>query len=293
MSDPLVQPLEHTAEKAGKALGEDMAHALGGVYEETAQNVHTVAQNVEENEKKLVRKYFIDDEGNVKEIVDGKLQSIKADDASGIKGILEDGRQPDGVKTLTDEERKELSAKKSDWKKKGRAEEDWKESEKLTEPTELSKAVEEARRAQKDGAGDYGGTNYAALHYASEDGKQEFILVGRSSGERSHSERSIGYPMVHNGKQFRVDELYTERRPCQKGSTCDRWLNMHMYDPAKNPDLRITHGVQYDSSIKDPVVRNEPFGRYISQLQADHAASPPHYGGTAGSQDFDTAPPTP
>lgn len=291
MSDELVHEFEQGAEKVGKALGEDMAHGLSGVYHETAENLHKVATNVEENEKKVVRKYFIDDNGDVKEIVDGKLKDLDPHDGSGIKGILEDERKPPGVQTLTEDEKKELSANKKAWEKQGRDPEDWKESEKLTEPTELSKAVEEARRAQKDGVGDYGGTNYAALHYVSEDGKQEFILVGRSSGERSHSERSIGYPMVHNGKQFNVDELYTERRPCQKGSTCDRWLNMHMYDPAKNPDLRITHAVEYDNAIKDTDVRNEPFGRYIDQLEADHGAG--KYGGTAGTQDFDIAPSTP
>lgn len=289
MSDELVHELEHGAGKVGKALGEDMAHGLSGVYHETAENLHKVATNVEENEKKVVRKYFIDDRGNVSEIVDGKLKAVDLEhDESGIKGILDPERAKPGVRQLTEEEKTDLSANQKKWESLGRGEGEWVESERIEKPTALSEAVEEARRAQKKGKGDYGGSNYAALHYASADGKHEFILVGRSSQLRSHSERSIGYPMVHEGKQYRVDELYTERRPCQSGSTCDRWLNMYIYHPEHNPGLRVTHGVQYDSSVPTPA-RDLPFKGYINQLRLNHKAH--LYGGVAGTKNFDNPDP--
>ncbi|MBF9071977.1 nucleic acid/nucleotide deaminase domain-containing protein [Streptacidiphilus fuscans] len=290
MSD-VAKPFEEAAGKTVKALSEDVSHAYGGILDETKSNLHTIADNVEENEKKTVRKYFVDDEGNVKEIVDGQLKDLSPEDDSGIRGLLDANRETPGVKSLTPEEKKELSANKKSWESLGRTQDkegEWVESQKLEEPTDLSKAVEEARRAQHGGEGDYGGTNYAALHYASTDGKEEFILVGRSSAERSHSERSIGYPLVHNKKQFQVDQVYTERRPCQKGSTCERWLNMHMFDPEQNPDLKVTHAVDYDNDIKDTDVRNAPFDRYIDQLESNHASG--DYGGTAGSMDFDVDP---
>jgi hypothetical protein len=92
--------------------------------------------------------------------------------------------------------------------------------------------------------------------------------------------------MVHNGKQFQVDRIYTERRPCQDNMNCRRWLNMHIYHPTLNSKLEVTHGMEYDNAIENTVDRNKPFGRYISELQSGHAAG--KYGsGLAGTRNFD------
>ncbi|MFB7946640.1 nucleic acid/nucleotide deaminase domain-containing protein [Kitasatospora phosalacinea] len=216
-------------------------------------------------------KYYIHDDGRVQEIKNGKLHDLDPKDKSGIHDLVDPktgkAKGPSKEKMGKDYHAAEDPSKPNEKVT----------SKKISTPTELSGAVEEARRAEKN----YGGKNYASLHYQDTKNDHDFILVGRSSNLRSHSERSIGKPLL-DGKEGNVRALYTERAPCQATANCERWLERHF--KSKNADLEVSHGVEYDSSLpqKD---RDWAHKAYLSQLKQDHAAG--NYGGTMGSHDFD------
>ncbi|MFE7562962.1 nucleic acid/nucleotide deaminase domain-containing protein [Kitasatospora sp. NPDC057500] len=298
MSDAVVKALQKSAKKLGKTLAEDMGKAATKMYKQAGDNLTKTAKHHKDNDthnaddftkkgedkaapppktgngggddgaKPAPRKYYIHDDGRVQEIKDGKLVDLDGTDES-LKTLL-DGNS-DKVKDPSKQDLSKTYHARKD-AEKGHEKVD---SQKITEPTELSRAVEEARRAQ----GDYGGKNYASLRYRDERG--EFILVGRSDYNRSHSERSIGKPLL-GGREAGVSELYTERAPCQAGPNCERWLARHF--ESQNPDLKVNHGVEYDNSIpqKD---RDEGHKAYLQQIKEDHAAG--RTDGTMGTADFD------
>ncbi|MFJ3790178.1 nucleic acid/nucleotide deaminase domain-containing protein [Kitasatospora sp. NPDC090091] len=307
MSDPIVKALQHGAQKLGKALADDMGKAAKKMYKQAGDNLNKAAKHHSSNDahhakdltgkgkdggappphagtggggdgsKPAPRKYFIHDDGRVQEIKDGKLVDLDGSDKS-LKTLL-DG-DSDKVKDADPKDLKDKyharQYKKTDKDEDGKQKKNEKVgSSKIKEPSPLSRAVEEARRAQ----GDYGGKNYASLRYRDENG--EFILVGRSDYVRSHSERSIGKPLL-GGKEGNVSDLYTERAPCQAGPNCERWLGRH-FEPA-NPDLNVTYGVDYDSKVKT-ADRDWGHRAYLDQLEKDHAAG--QHGGTMGPTDFD------
>ena len=37
----------------------------------------------------------------------------------------------------------------------------------------------------------------------------------------------IGRPLLHNGKQDGLTQVFTEREPCKKNPECARWLGFH------------------------------------------------------------------
>ncbi|MFD7411421.1 nucleic acid/nucleotide deaminase domain-containing protein [Kitasatospora purpeofusca] len=307
MSDPTVKALKNVATKLGKTLSEDMGKAAKKMYKQAGDNLNKTAKHHKDNDhhtagdfdgkakdkaaeppktgsgaggdgpKPAPRKYYIHDDGRVQEIKNGQFVDVKDPEAS-LKTLL-DGTSDKVRDPSPDDLKNKYHAKKykkTDTDDEGKPKQDEKAtSRKIDGPTPLSQAVEEARRAQ----GDYGGKNYAAIRYKHPDGN-EIIVVGRS-GDRSHSERSIGKPVL-GGQEKHVSELYTERAPCQANENCERWLGRH-FEP-KNPDLDVNYGVEYDSKVpkKD---RDWGHRAYLEQLANDHAAG--QHGGTMGSKDFD------
>ncbi|MDY0809792.1 nucleic acid/nucleotide deaminase domain-containing protein [Kitasatospora purpeofusca] len=304
MSDATVKALQKAAQKVGKTLADDMGKAAKKMYKQAGDNLNKTAKHHKENDhhtaddfdgkakdkaaeppktgngaggdgaKPAPRKYFIHDDGRVQEIKNGQLVDVKDPDES-LKTMLDGTKVKDPSKEEIDKHNAK-KYKKSDKDDDGNQKQDEKVvSQKIDDPTELSRAVEEARRAQ----GDYGGKNYASLRYRDEKG--EFILVGRSDYNRSHSERSIGKPLL-GGREGNVTDLYTERAPCQAGPNCERWLARHF--ESQNPDLKVTHGVDYDNKVptKD---RDWAHKAYLKQIEQDHAAG--QHGGTMGTKDFD------
>ncbi|MEV7287240.1 nucleic acid/nucleotide deaminase domain-containing protein [Streptomyces sp. NPDC093252] len=110
--------------------------------------------------------------------------------------------------------------------------------------TDLARATQLGRFANRTERPDsyIPGGNYASALYDDGQGNR-FILVG-ASGE-SHSERSIGHPLIKNGQEDRVSELYTEREPCQKNPKCDKYLAREFPD-----NLEVTHSAMYNQSEK-------------------------------------------
>ncbi|MEV0530381.1 nucleic acid/nucleotide deaminase domain-containing protein [Kitasatospora sp. NPDC050463] len=307
MTDPIVKALQKSAKQVGKALAEDTGKAVKKMYKQAGDNLAKTAKHHKDNDSSTAhgfnekgkekaapppkagsgsggdgpktppRKYFIHDDGRVQEIKDGKLVDLDGSDKS-LKTLL-DGNS-DKVKDASPDDLKSTynakKYKKSDKDDDGNPKQDEKVvSKKIDSPTELSRAVEEARRAE----GNYGGKNYASLRYRDEHG--EFILVGRSDYVRSHSERSIGKPLL-GGKEGNVSDLYTERAPCQAGPNCERWLARHF--ESENPDLKVTHGVDYDNKV---ATKDRDWGHkaYLDQLEEDHFAG--KHDGTMGTKDFD------
>jgi len=251
--------------------------------------------------------YFVDENDRVHHLVNGRLQPVAANDNSGIRSIMDPDRarsdhtrtnlkyDKDGAVAVTPRgkpKKAPIPGGAAQWKKTRRRDETaglpargMVPSRQLDAPTDLSRAVEDTRRAQ----GDYGGNNYASLRYRNEQG-DDFILVGHSGENGSHSERAIGRPIIDNGMRDGVDSLYTERAPCQNvpktgGIGCDRWVSMHLYDPVSNPGMTVTHGAEFDSSKLDGDVRNGPFNNYIKDLRDQHAAG--NTAGLAGTRRYD------
>ncbi|MGK4582514.1 nucleic acid/nucleotide deaminase domain-containing protein [Kitasatospora sp. HPMI-4] len=304
MTNQIVKALERGAQKVGETLAQNAGKAVKDLYDSTGHNLKKVAHNTRETDathagdlKRMLdgsrknpphephkpggpsggggggggggrKKYFIHDDGRVQEIRGGKLVDLDPKDKSGIHTLLDSTSGK-----VKDPSKKELDSKYHARKPVKPGEKV--HSDKIDEPSELSRAVEEARRAESD----YKGKNYAALRY--KDDKGEFILVGRSGDLRSHSERSIGKPLL-GGREQHVKELYTERAPCQKDANCERWLARH-FEP-HNPDLKVSHGVDYDSKVPQ---KDRDWGHkaYVDRLAQDHRAG--EYGGTMGKHDFD------
>ncbi|KJK55545.1 nucleic acid/nucleotide deaminase domain-containing protein [Saccharothrix sp. ST-888] len=273
MTKGAAKALEDTAQKLEKTLVEDAGQAVSKLYKDTHEGLEKSLKNHVENDAEhaaSLRKYFVDDGGKVQEIRNGKLHALDPDDKSGIHGFVDPKTHKVKDPSPTDMQKKYHARK--DKKNPGEGV----KSEKIKDPTDLSRATEEARRAN----GDYKGKNYAALKYKDEDG-HKFVLVGRSDYDRSHSERSIGKPLL-GGHEGDVKELYTERAPCQDGPNCERWVGRHF--ESKNPDLKVSHGVDYDNKV---VTEDRDWGHkaYLKQLKADHGAG--DHSGTMGTKDFD------
>lgn len=124
---------------------------------------------------------------------------------------------------------------------------------------ELGQATQLARYARND----YTGNNYAAGRYIDPDGRGESILVGYSENGM-HSERSIGYPILHNGKQSGLKEVFTEREPCQLTPSCDRWLDRHF----KQANM-VHHTNTYDQTVSR-YSRDLEHKKYMAELRKSH-----------------------
>ncbi|MFZ4273646.1 nucleic acid/nucleotide deaminase domain-containing protein [Streptomyces arboris] len=205
-----------------------------------------------DDESKDVRTYLLATDGTVKRLLpDGAVESLDGDDRSRLDGILDNGkawrpgsrRDQDDTKVPNGHTSKVTSKKISD---------------PYTDP--LAQATQIARYARND----YGGSNYAAGRYVDPDGKGESILVGYSEKPKGmHSERSIGYPVLHNGKQSGMKEMFSEREPCQLRPSCDRWLDKHF----SATDVRYAH--DYDQSVARHL-RDKEHQKYVEDLAAAH-----------------------
>lgn len=271
MSEAVANALKSGTEDVLKPAVHRAAETVGNAFHSVADGVLKVVKHTEGTEAELsksLKKYYLDDSGTVHEL-DGGLKPLDPADESGIHGLVgSDDR-------VTDPSDAEMKNKYHSRKDPANPNEQGVGSTKIKEPTDLSNAVEEARKAN----GDYGGRNYAALKYRDEEGN-EFVLVGRSHNLRSHSERSIGKPLL-GGKETNLKELYTERAPCQANENCERWLGR--YFAKDNPDLQVSHGVDYDSGVAK-ADRDWGHKAYVDQLAKDHAAGG---GSTMGPTDFD------
>ena len=123
---------------------------------------------------------------------------------------------------------------------------------------DLGQATQAARIARND----YKGTNYAAGRYIDPDTGKESILVGYSN-KAGHSERMIGRPLLHNGKEAGLKEVFTEREPCRKNPECARWLDSYF-----GSGLKVTHVADYyDSTGK---TTNKEHTQYVNGLRKAH-----------------------
>nr|WP_244189771.1 nucleic acid/nucleotide deaminase domain-containing protein [Streptomyces incarnatus] len=120
--------------------------------------------------------------------------------------------------------------------------------------SDLARATQAARVARDD----FDGTNYAAGRYVDAGGR-ESILVGYSN-KRGHSERMIGFPILHSNQGHRLKEIFTEREPCQKNPVCARWLSYHF-----GKDFKVTHAADYyDQNMK---TTNAEHTKYVNGLK--------------------------
>uniref|UniRef100_UPI003B637CFA nucleic acid/nucleotide deaminase domain-containing protein n=1 Tax=Streptomyces sp. NRRL S-325 TaxID=1463899 RepID=UPI003B637CFA len=91
------------------------------------------------------------------------------------------------------------------------------------------------------------------------------MLIGRSD-RGMHSERVIGYSLIRRGKQDGLDEVFTERAPCQKrNSRCDAWLAKHF-----GADAKVTDAVPYDQLNGNREEGNALHKVYVDKLKTAH-----------------------
>ncbi|MFQ6145257.1 nucleic acid/nucleotide deaminase domain-containing protein [Streptomyces seoulensis] len=189
---------------------------------EHARRVKTAKDGVDGE----TRTYLLNADGSVTRLhPDGATQPLDDHDRQRLNGIVGDDDRfyiPDTRKAKADFHAESTHP--------GRA-----KSRKIDPSTsDLAQATQAARVARSDG----GGTNYAAGRYIDESGR-ESVLVGYSN-KRGHSERMIGFPLIHSGQQHGLQEIFTEREPCRKNPVCARWLDYHF-----GSDLQVTHVADY------------------------------------------------
>ncbi|MER7492538.1 nucleic acid/nucleotide deaminase domain-containing protein [Streptomyces pharetrae] len=195
--------------------------------------------------------YLLNADGTVQRLdAQGGLHALGSDDKHRLGGILESDGRVWRPETRKDREETSVSDKHKEKV----------ESKKVNPYTDdLAQATQIARYARND----YTGNNYAAGRYIDPDGRGESILVGYS--EKSlHSERSIGYPLLRNGKQSGLDAVFTERRPCQLRPRCESWLDLHF---PKTKDVR--YSAEYDQSHPRSV-RDKEHEQYREDLRVRH-----------------------
>ncbi|MEU3480874.1 nucleic acid/nucleotide deaminase domain-containing protein [Streptomyces sp. NPDC033754] len=249
------------AEDAVDKKADEMVKTLedhGGKID-TSKKSHK--DNEDEQKKKMkecgdsdddVRTYLLATDGTVERLLpNGGTKQLDSVDQDRLEGILNDGkawrpstrRDQDDTKVPNTHPHKVISQKISD-----------------TDNDPLAQATQLARYHRED----YSGSNYAAGRYIDPDGRGESILVGYSENPKgTHSERSIGYPIMHNGKQSGLTEVFTEREPCQKTPKCDRWLDKHF------PGTSVRHVNDYDQSVPRHL-RDKEHQQYVKDLKAAH-----------------------
>lgn len=248
-------------------LLEKKAHQLEKEIDDVAKKAKKNRDNHKDNEdknKKDIDKcgdqgdtpmYLLGKDGTVQSLTpDGQLHKVSPNDNSGIHDLLEsDGK---AWRPSNRAEREKYSTPGGHQKKVSSTKVD-------PYSDDLGQATQAARYARND----YSGNNYAAGRYVDPDTGKEIVLVGYSEGSM-HSERSIGYPLLNKGKGAGLQEVFTEREPCQKRPSCDRWLDQHF--ASKNPNLTVHHTAEYDQTEKNGTKRNKEHGDYISGLRKFH-----------------------
>lgn len=199
---------------------------------------------------KNVRTYLLSTDGTVERLdADGELHHLDKTDKARLDGILDHGK---AWRPQTRRDQADTAVSNAHTGKV--------HSTKVDPYTdELGQATQLARYARND----YSGNNYAAGRYIDPDGKGESVLVGYSE-KSMHSERSIGYPILHNKKQSGLTEVFTERQPCQLKPSCDRWLD-HRFPQTKT----VHHTNSYDQTV--PRHRRDiEHQKYMDELRSAH-----------------------
>ncbi|MEV6782063.1 nucleic acid/nucleotide deaminase domain-containing protein [Streptomyces sp. NPDC051098] len=232
------------------------------VLEKHGADIDAAKKEHKKNDKKTkedidgckdVRTYLLDADGTVRRLeADGDLKALDSTDKQRLDGILNDGK---AYRPSTRSEREDLSVGDTHTQKV--------KSTKVDPYTdELGQATQLARYARND----YDGNNYAAGRYVDPDGRGESILVGYSQ-KSMHSERSIGYPLLHNGKQDGLKEVFTEREPCQKRPRCDAWLDKYFKEAET-----VHHTNTYNQDLNEVPrhKRDKEHQDYMDELKAHH-----------------------
>ena len=197
-----------------------------------------------------VRTYLLDADGTVRRLeADGDLKPLDATDKDRLASVLNDGK---AYRPSDRPGREEFSVADTH---KGKV----KSTKVDPYSNDLAQATQLARYARND----YDGNNYAAGRYIDPDGRGESILVGYSKNSM-HSERSIGYPLLHNNKQDGLKEVFTEREPCQKRPRCEAWLDKY-FKEAKT----VTYANDYDQSVSRHK-RDVEHQKYMEELKTHH-----------------------
>ncbi|MGY3205334.1 nucleic acid/nucleotide deaminase domain-containing protein [Streptomyces sp. TE5632] len=197
-----------------------------------------------------IRTYLLSTDGTVQRLdPDGQLRSLDSTDKDRLDGILDNGK---AWRPQTRRDQADTAVPNTHTGKVSSTKVD-------PYADELGQATQLARYARNE----YSGNNYAAGRYIDPDGKGESILVGYSE-KSMHSERSIGYPLLHNGKQSGLKEVFTEREPCQLKPSCDRWLDRH-FPQAKT----VHHTNTYDQTVPRHQ-RDKEHQQYMDELRKAH-----------------------
>ncbi|MFE4526838.1 nucleic acid/nucleotide deaminase domain-containing protein [Streptomyces anulatus] len=204
--------------------------------------------DVDEGEE--VRTYLLNADGSVQRLDEsGRTSALDTEDKTRLNGVvLNNG------KAWIPSTPKEKSEFYADSKHPGRT-----PSRKIgfDSQDDLVRATQAARIARDD----YKGTNYAAGRYI-EPGGKESILVGYSN-KNGHSERMIGRPLLHNGKQDNLTEVFTEREPCRKNPECARWLDFYF-----KQNMKVTHVADYYTP--EGKTTNNEHTKYLGHLKELH-----------------------
>ncbi|WP_308030983.1 nucleic acid/nucleotide deaminase domain-containing protein [Streptomyces sp. CoH27] len=200
---------------------------------------------------KDVRTYLLHTDGSVQRLhSDGNLHPLDSTDRHRLHGVLDANGRAWRPQTRRDQDETKVPNSHT-----GKV-----HSTKVDPYTdELGQATQLARYARND----YDGNNYAAGRYIDPEGRGTSILVGYSE-DGMHSERSIGYPLLHRKTQSGLKEVFTEREPCQKKPSCDRWLNLRF-----RATTTVHHYNSYDQSLPRHT-RDKEHKAYMEELRLHH-----------------------
>jgi Xanthomonas XOO_2897-like deaminase len=239
-----IDSMEKAAKKVTDHVTDTIPDRVKAASRHQKRKDHDVSGEADKVEVKKVERdgdgdtpmYLLSDDGSILRLHhDGTTGPVRSDDPSGVNTVL-------GDKAWYPWNNKGEKQRKG---KPGNG--DTVSSTKVAPgSTDLARAAQLGRYANRTERPDsyIPGGNYASALYDDGDGKR-FILVGASG--QAHSERSIGHPLIKNGHEGNVSELYTEREPCQKNPKCDKYLAREFPD-----SLQVTHSTQYDQSEKGP-----------------------------------------
>ncbi|MGW1909958.1 nucleic acid/nucleotide deaminase domain-containing protein [Streptomyces sp. NPDC002076] len=251
--DSMIHGALHGCEKAlgkiGKHLTETIpnrAKAVSRHHKEIDNEIGLRAKGIRTGKDGEQRVYLMHADGSVQRLhTDGGTAELDDHDRKRLHGIVgDDGRF---YIPSTQKQKSEFYAEE--------AHKDRVQSKKIDASTsDLARATQAARVARDD----FDGTNYAAGRYIDAGGR-ESILVGYSN-KRGHSERMIGFPILHSDQGHRLKEIFTEREPCQKNPVCARWLSYHF-----GQDFKVTHAADYyDQNMK---TTNAEHTKYVNGLK--------------------------
>lgn len=258
--DSVLEGALHGSEKALRKIAKhvtetvpDRVKATSRMHKGDDHDVRDAVNRVEAKQGKggETRTYLLSTDGTVQRLhSNGDLRDLDSTDRERLHGVLDANGRAWRPQTRRDQDDTKVPNSHTNKVR----------STKVDPYTdELGQATQLARYARND----YDGNNYASGRYIDPDGRGTSILVGYSE-DGMHSERSVGYPLLHRGTQSGLDEVFTEREPCQKKPSCDRWLNLRFPDTTT-----VHHANSYDQSLPRHV-RDKEHKAYMDELRAHH-----------------------